>query len=215
MADIDSGGGSHHGGKHDKKRAKKQSTRVDMTPMVDLAFLLLTFFVLTATFNKSRVLEYNLPAPLKDITQAKEVKNAITIILSEKGSVYYYTGELGKASKLEASNFKKDGISQVLADLNKSNIDSMNIITNLFRTNKMADSIYEKESKRIRSKIGSLVVILKYDDKASYKSVIDLVDEVKLNYVGTFVPTDKLEPKEEILLAAAKAYNSEDNGTGK
>jgi len=61
MAEIAEGGGGGHG-KGGKKRAKKQSTRVDMTPMVDLAFLLLTFFVLTATFNKNKSMEITFPA---------------------------------------------------------------------------------------------------------------------------------------------------------
>ena len=81
MADIQEGGGAHKGG---KKRAKKQSTRIDMTPMVDLAFLLLTFFVLTSTFAKPKTLEINYPAdPKKDEDRIK-VTNALTFILTEK-----------------------------------------------------------------------------------------------------------------------------------
>lgn len=59
MAEVNTGDGGGHG-KHDKKRAKKASTKIDMTPMVDLAFLLLTFFVLTSTFNKAKTMEINL-----------------------------------------------------------------------------------------------------------------------------------------------------------
>ena len=61
MAEVNTGDGGGHG-KHDKKRAKKASTKIDMTPMVDLAFLLLTFFVLTSTFSKPKTMEINFPA---------------------------------------------------------------------------------------------------------------------------------------------------------
>jgi hypothetical protein len=62
MAELNPGSGGNH--KHDGKvKAKKHSTKVDMTPMVDLAFLLLTFFVLTSTFSKPKTMEITFPVP--------------------------------------------------------------------------------------------------------------------------------------------------------
>ena len=92
MAEIAEGGGGGHG-KGGKKRAKKQSTRVDMTPMVDLAFLLLTFFVLTSTFSKPKSMELSMPAPPEDIKDRPEVKNGVTFLLTKDDRIFYYVGE--------------------------------------------------------------------------------------------------------------------------
>ncbi|HSH66918.1 MAG TPA: biopolymer transporter ExbD, partial [Bacteroidia bacterium] len=81
MAEVNTGDGGGHG-KHDKKRAKKASTRIDMTPMVDLAFLLLTFFVLTSTFSKPKTMEINFPAKPVNEDQSMKVNNALTFILT-------------------------------------------------------------------------------------------------------------------------------------
>ena len=94
MAEIQEGGGGGHKG---KKRAKKQSTRIDMTPMVDLAFLLLTFFVLTATFSKPKSMELTFPAPPETIDDQPPVKNGITFLLTGEDRIFYYQGELRPA----------------------------------------------------------------------------------------------------------------------
>src|SRR5688500_12107293 len=103
MADIDSGeGGGGHGKKHEKRRAKKSSTRIDMTPMVDLAFLLLTFFVLTSTFSKPTTMEITMPTD--DDTTKQKVKNAITIMLTEDDKIFYYRGELTETTPFIETN---------------------------------------------------------------------------------------------------------------
>src|SRR3954471_14588970 len=84
---------SDKGGKHKKIRAKKNSTHIDMTPMVDLAFLLLTFFMLTTTFGKPKAMQITMP--VKDPTvEPTKVNNAITFLLSDKDKIYWYYGEL-------------------------------------------------------------------------------------------------------------------------
>src|SRR5882757_6786905 len=95
MSEIDvSGDGGHKKGPGVKK-AKKLSTRVDMTPMVDLGFLLITFFIFTATMKSPATMDLNMPKETdqKDETKIKQ-SGALTILLGKNDQVYYYEGEL-------------------------------------------------------------------------------------------------------------------------
>lgn len=92
MAGVDVGGGGGGGRKkHGKKKAKKRvSIRIDMTPMVDVAFLLLTFFMLTTVFRKPNVLEINLPPQDTKIEMAES--NLLTIRVDEQHNLYWNIG---------------------------------------------------------------------------------------------------------------------------
>src|SRR4051812_42330045 len=124
MAEIaEGGGGGHKGG---KKRAKKQSTRVDMTPMVDLAFLLLTFFVLTATFSKPKSMELTFPAPPPPDQPPVEIKNGVTFLLTKDDRIFYYEGQFrqadddkGKKTQLSELSFAQNSLHKYLLDKNK------------------------------------------------------------------------------------------------
>ena len=92
MAEInssDSGSKKKHGG---KTRSKKMSTKVDLTPMVDLAFLLITFFMLTTTLNKPNAMELNMPK--KDKTENIKINEELllNIILDKENAVWWYEG---------------------------------------------------------------------------------------------------------------------------
>lgn len=112
MAEISQGGGEKK--KDGKVRSKKTSTRIDMTPMVDLAFLLLTFFVMTTTLNKPQTMEITLPEKPKEEEKAPKVneRDVLTIVLGDDDKVYWYTGITDP--KVELTDFSANGIRKIL-----------------------------------------------------------------------------------------------------
>jgi biopolymer transport protein ExbD len=111
MAEISSQGG---GKKDGKVRSKKTSTRIDMTPMVDLAFLLLTFFVMTTTLNKPQTMEITMPEKPKDEDKPPVVneKRVLTLVLGQDDKIYWYLGITDP--KVELTNFSNEGVRKVL-----------------------------------------------------------------------------------------------------
>jgi biopolymer transport protein ExbD len=93
MASLDSGGGeSRSHAKHSKKHKKKRvNIRIDMTPMVDVAFLLLTFFMLTTVFNKPQTMELNLP-PDEKVTVEVAESSLLTIRVDKDNTIYLNAG---------------------------------------------------------------------------------------------------------------------------
>lgn len=110
-----------------KVRAKKQSTKIDMTPMVDLAFLLLTFFILTTTFLKPNIIPLTMPEPVKDPIQLPllQAKNAFNVVLAEHNKIYWWIGLDGPAAP---TNYSKDGIRKILLEESKANPDLMVLV---------------------------------------------------------------------------------------
>src|SRR5882762_9130065 len=111
MSEIaqDGGGGGKKGG---KIRSKKTSTRIDMTPMVDLAFLLLTFFILTTTLQKPQVMQITMPE--KDDKEPPKVNenHVLTLIMGKDDKVYYYMGITDPEVKV--TNFSATGLRKLL-----------------------------------------------------------------------------------------------------
>ena len=179
MAEMDtSSGGSHKKGPGVKK-SKKQSTRVDLTPMVDLGFLLITFFVFTTTMSQSTAMNMN--EPKDDPNQELKVKNsgAMTILLGKGDQVYYYFGQL-QADKLseefKSTNFKD--IRKLIAD------------------------------KKNATPIGDLMYIIKSDNKSTFKNAIDILDEMSICAVppGHYAEVD-MTPTEELLIKQTEDAN--------
>jgi biopolymer transport protein ExbD len=211
MAELNTEGGGGHG-KHEKKRAKKASTKIDMTPMVDLAFLLLTFFVLTSTFSKSKTMEINFPADPKDEKERQKVNNALTFLLSEGNKVYYYAGEFypegnkdGKpATQLLKTDFSNEGVHKVLLDANKPTREAILALEERYKKKEIADTTYKRLALAEKGKKEALTVLIKADDKAVYKNVIDLIDELNICLVGKYAVVDMMPTEFELINVANK-----------
>lgn len=185
--DSDSG----KGGKHGKVKAKKQSTHIDMTPMVDLAFLLLTFFMLTTTFGKPKTMEINMPVKPPPGQEIKnEVNNAITILLSGDNKVYWYYGELKPETKLTLTDFSSSGIRKLFLDYNKQAVDEIKTLKDNALKTKMNEDTLKSRVVDIKGKNYALMVLVKTDDKAKYKNVIDIIDELNICLIGKYALVD-------------------------
>ncbi|MFO0355893.1 MAG: ExbD/TolR family protein [Sphingobacteriaceae bacterium] len=209
MAEIAEGGGGGHG-KGGKKRAKKQSTRIDMTPMVDLAFLLLTFFVLTSTFSKPKSMELTFPVPPDNPIDQKPIKNGITFILTKDDKIFYYEGEFkdkdgenGPKTALTELDFSQTGsksLHKYLTDKNKWLYDNIKALDDKLTKKQIADTTYKRMVKEAKASKETPTFLIKTDDKATYKNVIDLIDELNINLVGKYVVVDILKPELDMVI---------------
>jgi biopolymer transport protein ExbD len=117
MAAIQQSSGSDHAGR--KVRRRRSSTSIDMTPMVDLAFLLLTFFILTSSLHKPFMLMVAMPAKPDPAVQARPelpAHKVLTLVLGEGDKIYWYHGIIDPTVAL--TSFSSEGIRKVLLSKN-------------------------------------------------------------------------------------------------
>lgn len=210
MAEVNTDGGG--GGKHDKKRAKKSSTKIDMTPMVDLAFLLLTFFVLTSTFSKPKTMEINFPAPIDDKTKQMKVNNALTFIMTKDDGIFYYAGEFYAEgnekgvppTQLTKTDFSSEGLHKLLLEKNKPTVDAIKKLEEQLVKKEIADTTYKRLAVGEKGKKEALTVLIKADDKAVYKNIIDVIDELNVCNIGKYAVVDMMPKELELINAATK-----------
>ena len=190
MAEIaqDSGGGHKKGG---KVRSKKMSTKIDFTPMVDLGFLLITFFMLTTTLAKPQIMALVMPdkdVKKEDVEPVKESK-VLTLLLGANDKVYWYEGITD--AKLDSTDFSAEGLRQVI--LNK-----MDKVKGQFGTEKYKKK--NKEGVEEEHDDGSFInVIIKPTKESRYKNLVDALDEMAITKVRYYVILD-ISPLEEAFI---------------
>ncbi|MBK7561925.1 MAG: biopolymer transporter ExbD [Chitinophagaceae bacterium] len=209
MSSIDT---SSEGGGHKKgpgvKKAKKLSTRVDMTPMVDLGFLLITFFVFTATMTTPTTLDLNMPKDIKNPEEQTEAKETgvLSIMLGKGNQVYYYEGKL--TVDATGNNFKQTtfkGIRQIIIDKKKDvtgrHVHDESCKKTQDKAKERGDPEWEKSCLD-----RDFVVIIKPDQDATYTNTVDILDEMTINQVRTYAMV-KILPQEYELIQATERNN--------
>lgn len=179
-----------------KVRSKKLSTRVDLTPMVDLAFLLITFFMLTTTLAKPTIMPVVMPE--KDVDkedlQATKESQVLTLILGADDKIYYYEGI--SDAKLDSTDYSAEGLRAVILekkDRVKQQWGDME-----------RDDPKNPGEKRMISKLN---VIIKPTEEARYKNVVDAFDEMKITNVSLYVLLDISEQEKEFIKNPAGGLN--------
>jgi len=151
------------------KRSKKLSTRVDLTPMVDLGFLLITFFIFTTTISEPAALKIITPANTPPDSPVAE-SDALTVVPSSHNSAFYFHGKMEEAIASGAYGFTtysvRDGLGKVIRD---------------------------KQQAMDKAKPGSrkdLMLIIKPVDKSNIQNLVDILDEVAINGLKHYALVD-------------------------
>ena len=183
------------GKKGEKNKVKKTSTRVDLTPMVDLGFLLITFFMLTTSMIKPQTMEINMPSKDKvDESDAPKLKasRAITIILGKENKIFYYFGtkENNVDPKVEETSFASNGMRKVLLERNALVVSNMKELNKEKERTKMVDSVYKRKATEIRKMKDAPYVLIKPTEKSSYKNLVDIMDEMLICNIASYTIMD-------------------------
>mgnify|MGYP004477889109 FL=1 len=204
-----------------ESKQKKMNVRVDFTPMVDMLMLLITFFMLCTSLSKPQTMELTMPS--NDENTQEEQKNeakaseTVTLYVTADNKIYYGEGipKYDDPTWIKETTWGSEGIRKVLRDhATEQGIRPVQRIglavreLNMQRQknpNQYPDSIYQKELSKLKAgnlkegKIPTLTIVIKPTDNATYKNMVDALDEMQILNIGTYV-IDKINADDEKLL---------------
>ncbi|NJO92200.1 MAG: hypothetical protein HC831_26950 [Chloroflexia bacterium] len=189
--------------------------------MVDLACLLLTFFMLTTAFSKPKVMEIVLPSKEPNPNPPKiDDSRVLNIILAEDDQIYFYNG-LADPSKgvlpvLIKSNYSKDGIRKVLLERNKELFekvyfynDSLTKGLGKYKDNLSKDSIDKQLKRMTRADKAGPIVLIKAGEGVTYGNLVDIIDEMAITSVVRYAVVELNYVEKKMLSDAAAGKNVE------
>lgn len=185
MAELNTGEGKKGGG---KVRSKKSNPGVDLTAMVDLAFLLITFFMLTTTLSKPQSMPLAMPDKTKEekeITTKIPEERMMTILIGKDNKILWYMGK-----------FESPIIPPTEAVYGKNGIRK-----DLLKQVVYGKAVAAREGKPEQG----LIVNIKASDKANYRNLVDILDEMAITHPQLYAIGD-ITPGEIDLLTKTGLY---------
>ncbi|RYD56185.1 MAG: biopolymer transporter ExbD [Sphingobacteriales bacterium] len=195
MAEMDTSSGGGHKKGPGVKKGKKLSTRIDLTPMVDLGFLLITFFMYTTTMSKPKTMEINMPFKDENMKQDDQSKvkesTAMTILLSKDHRVYYYEGigsDPNVPPNLQVTTFKpNEGIRDAII-AKKKKVEEL----------KQQGALGAKDQ---------TTILIKPDENSTYEDFVNIIDEMAINDIRVYAIVD-ISPVDKEFIQVTEQANA-------
>lgn len=159
--------------KRSAKKFNKKATLVDLTPMVDLGFLLITFFVFTNTMARPTVMNLNMPLDTVEPDDKICESCALTLLLDANNTIQYYEGIPGENTLVKTTNFSKEGIRDII--LQK-----------------------KKQVQQLTKNHDEITLIIKSSRESSFSNFVDIIDEVAINNIRHYYVTAVDESDEKM-----------------
>jgi biopolymer transport protein ExbD len=157
--------------------SKKTLPKVDLTPMVDLGFLLISFFMVSTTLQQQRALKFFLPADGPPTLVPES--SSLTLVPTENNTVLYYAGTLESAARLNQMGTTSFSLTEGVGQL--------------IRNKKMTLQSMGKEK--------DFTVLIYPDGSSSYKNMVDIIDELLINDVHKYCLSENTAAIENLKLA--------------
>lgn len=213
---IENDHGSKEGG---RRTPKKHGANIDMTPMVDLMCLLITFFMLTTAFSKPKVMEITMPEkdPQLENTKQTEVPaiRTYSILLSGNDKIYWYWhNDIPKgqeanppSSIFKKTDYSKDGLRKILLKKNEKTFTEIFDLKEKVKKGELVltDDSLNAKIKRIKKENSKVnpIILIKADDKAKYKNIVAVIDEMAITNIASYAIVD-MSPEEKAIIDQLK-----------
>lgn len=182
MAELNQDSGKKGG----KVRSKKDGGKVDLTAMVDLAFLLITFFMLTTSLNKPQAMDVAMPDKNVETDRQTDINvdehRSVTLVLGSDDKIVWYQGDVNNPlSGPEVIDYSAEGLRAVLL--------------------RMKDLVPRQAGGK------DMIVVIRPSDKSVTRNIIDALDEMKIADIQRYMISNRIMTKEIELLENENIYN--------